>query len=182
MCHQLKHRANVLQRDALLDHAYGLHHHKPGGNANGLGVDDLNGEVVQLIGNHAHGVAGGREARGDAHEDSRHVAVVMRAVELAADGRGRGQRGRGHLGCHALDKLLGRDGDAALVRRAVREVDAQRDNAHVMLVREGGGRVRARVGDDCDSLAVQRFPQWTSEKESASDFFVVTTIAIASSF
>ena len=177
MCHQLKHRANVLQRDALLDHAHGLHHHKPGGNANGPGVHDLNGEVVQLV-----GVAGGREARGDAHKDRGHVPVVTRAVELAADDRGRGQRGRGHLGCHALDKLLGRDGDTALVRRAVREVNAQRHNTHVMLARKGGRRVRARVGDDCDSLAVQRFPQWTSEKESASDFFVVTTIAIASGF
>ena len=182
MRHQLEHRTNVLQRDALLDHAHGLHNHESGGNANGLCVHDLNGEVVELVGDHAHGVAGGREARGDAHKDCGYVAVVMRALELAADGRGRGQRGRGHLGCHALDKLLGRDGDATLVRRAVREVDAQRDNAHVMLARKGGRRVRARVGDDCDSLAVQRFPQWTSEKESASDFFVVITIAIASGF
>ena len=181
-CHQLEHRANVLQGDTLLDHAYGLHHYKPRANSDALGVHHNNREVVQLVGKHAHGVAGGREAGGDAHEDCGRVAVVMRAVELASDRCGRGERGRGNLGGHALDELLGRDGDAALERRAVREVYAQWDDAHVVLARERGGRVRARVGDDCDSLAVQRSLQWTSEKESASDYFIATTIAIASSF
>ena len=158
--HALEDAAERGERHARLDLAHGLHHDEAGRHADALGVDHHDGEAVglHLARDHAHGLVGGREPRGDGDEDRAVVAVAPGGLEGLLDPERRGQRGARHLLGKAAHELLGRDVHARLERGAVGVVDAQRHHAHVVGGDERLGRVGSGVGDDGDALLAHGFP------------------------